>query len=254
MGIVNVTPDSFSGDGLGSDVEAAVAQGKRFVAEGADILDIGGESSRPGAEPVNSAVELERVIPVLERLADEVEVPLSIDTYKSEVAVEALAAGANMINDVWGLKHDQDIAKVAADAGAPLILMHNQVGTEYSDLIGQVVGSLTKSIKDAMDAGVAWENLIVDPGIGFGKTKDHNLEVMRRLRDFKCLGRPILLGTSRKSMIGLTMNLPVDDRLEGTAATVSLGIASGADVVRVHDVKVMGRVARMSDSIVRPQY
>jgi len=254
MGIINVTPDSFSGDGLGSDVDAAIGQGKRFVEEGADILDIGGESTRPGSTPVTVGEELSRVIPVIERLAAEVSVPLSIDTYKGEVAERALAAGAHMINDVWGLKHDPSIAGIAARHQVPLILMHNQVGTKYATLIAEMVDSLNQSIQLALQAGVPWESIIVDPGIGFGKNREQNLEVMRRLRDFTALGRPILLGTSRKSMIGLTLNLPVEDRLEGTAATVALGIASGADIVRVHDVKAMTRVARMTDAIVRGSY
>lgn len=251
MGIINVTPDSFSGDGLAGNVEAALAQAKRFIAEGADILDVGGESTRPGSTSVSVEEELRRVIPVIEQIAAAVSVPISVDTYKVEVARCAIAAGADVINDVWGLKHDPELAALAAKEGVPIILMHNQVGTEYSDLVPEVVASLRTSVKAAIRAGVPEENIIIDPGIGFGKTKDHNLEIMKRLREFKSLGRPILLGASRKSTIGYVLDLPADQRVEGTAATVAIGIANGADIVRVHDVKEMVRVARMSDAIVR---
>ncbi len=254
MGIINVTPDSFSGDGLGNDLEAAVAQGVRFVEEGADILDVGGESTRPGSAPVSVEEELRRVIPVVERLAREVSVPISIDTYKGDVARRALQSGAQMLNDVWGLKHDPSVAHLAAETGVPLILMHNQQGTVYQNLMADILESLGQSIQLAQRARVKWENIIVDPGIGFGKNLQQNLEVMRHLRDFTTLGRPLLLGTSRKSMIGLTLNLPAEERLEGTAATIALGIASGVDIVRVHDVKAMTRVARMTDAIVRGHY
>ncbi|MBI2918144.1 MAG: dihydropteroate synthase [Chloroflexi bacterium] len=251
MGIINVTPDSFSGDGLGSDVEAALAQARRFVADGVDMIDVGGESTRPGHTPVAEDDELRRVIPVVERLARDVPVSISIDTYKSGVARRAVQAGASLINDVWGLKRDAGIARVAAEAHVPLVLMHNQEGTAYTDLVPEVVVSLRHSLEQAQAAGVPWEHLIVDPGIGFGKTVEHNLEVMRRLGELSSLGRPILLGTSRKSMIGLVLGLPVDQRVEGTAATVALGIAQGVDIVRVHDVREIVRVCRMSDAIVR---
>jgi len=251
MGIINVTPDSFSGDGLVGDVEAALARGHRFVAEGVDIIDVGGESTRPGHTPVPEEEELRRAIPVVERLAAELPVPISIDTYKSGVARRAIQAGASLINDVWGLKRDPAIAQVAAEAGVPLILMHNQPQATYSDLVPEVLASLRRSLEQAQAAGVPWEHLIVDPGIGFGKTLEHNLEIMRRLGEFHALGRPLLLGTSRKSMIGLVLDLPVEQRVEGTAATVALGIAQGVDMVRVHDVREMVRVCRMSDAIVR---
>jgi len=251
MGIVNLTPDSFSGDGVGGDTEGAVAQAHRQAAEGADIIDIGGESTRPGSTPVSLDEELGRVMPVAERLGRELKVPFSIDTYKAEVAQRALAAGASMINDIWGLKADPELARVAAEAGVPLILMHNQQGTAYSDLVPEVLASLQRSMELALSAGVRPENIIIDPGIGFGKTAQHNLEILRRLSEFKALGRPILLGTSRKSTIGRVLDLPVTERLEGTAATVALGIATGADMVRVHDVQAMLRVCRMSDAIVR---
>ena len=253
MGIVNITPDSFSGDGLGSDVKAAVAQAHRFVEEGADIIDIGGESTRPGPGRYGLSVEeeLKRVMPVVERLAGQLPVPISIDTYKHQVARRALAAGVNMINDVWGLKKSPQMADLAAKASVPLILMHNQLEASYTDLVPEVLASLRHSIELAMAAGVSQENIIIDPGIGFGKTLEHNLEIMRRLHEFRSLGQPLLIGTSRKSMIGLVLDLPVEDRLEGTAATVAIAIAQGADMVRVHDVRQMVRVARMSDAIIR---
>jgi len=251
MGIINMTPDSFSGDGLGVDLEAALARARRFEAEGADIIDVGGESTRPGHKPISPEEELRRVIPVIERLAGEVRVPISVDTYKAPVAERAVNAGARMINDVWGLKQNAKVAEVAAKAGLPLVLMHNQQGTAYQDLLPDIIASLQHSIDVALRAGVSRENIIVDPGIGFGKTAEHNLEVLRRLGELRVLGRPILLGTSRKSTIGLVLDLPPEERLEGTAATVAIGIANGADMVRVHDVGAMVRVARMSDAIVR---
>jgi dihydropteroate synthase len=247
MGIVNVDPDSFSGD----DAESAVAQGKRFAAEGADIIDVGGESTRPGFEPVSAEEELKRVLPVIERLTSELSVPVSIDTYKSEVARQAVAAGAYMINDVWELKRDPKLAQVAAEEGMPLVISQNQRGSPFQDFFPELMASLKKSIQIALDAGVDWNNIIVDPGVGFGKTVEQNVEIVRRLAELKALGRPVLLGTSRKSFIGHVLDLPVDQRLEGTAATVAIGIANGADIVRVHDVVQMVRVARMSDAIVR---
>ena len=251
MGIVNVTPDSFSGDGLGGDVKAALEQARRFADEGADIIDVGGESTRPGAQPVDLEEERRRVLPSIERIAAAVSVPVSVDTYKAQIAREAIAAGAAMINDVWGLKKDARLAEAASAAGVPLVLMHNQETREYAGLLADIVRSLGKSVEQAKAAGVRWENIIVDPGIGFGKTKEHNLEVMRRLRELRVLGRPILLGASRKSTIGLVLDLPPGQRLEGTAATVAIGIANGADIVRVHEVREMARVARMADAIVR---
>jgi len=251
MGVLNLTPDSFSGDGLGRNIEAAVVQARRVVEEGADILDIGGESTRPESSPVAADEELRRVIPVIERLAGELSVPLSIDTYRSEVARRAVTAGVMMINDVWGLRRNPELAQVAAEAGVPLVIVANQREKTYGEIVPEVIDSLREGMKLAQDAGVAWENIIIDPGIGFGKTLDGNLELMRRLGELRALGRPILLGTSRKSMIGLVLDLPPDQRLEGTAATVALGIANGADMVRVHDVMPMVRVSRMTDAIVR---
>ena len=254
MGICNLSPDSFSGDGLGSDIEAVVAQARRFVADGADIIDIGGESTRPNTEPKSVDDiddELRLVIPAIERLASELPVPLSIDTYKSAVASHAVKAGAVMINDIWGLKRDPKLAQVAAEMGVPIILMSNQRDAPCRDIMAEVTSDLERSIGLAMKAGIAEQNIIIDPGIGFGKSLEQNLEIVQRLAELKTLGRPILLGTSRKSMIGLVLDLPADQRLEGTAATVAIGIANGADMVRVHDVKQMVRVCRMSDAIIR---
>ena len=251
MGIINLSPDSFSGDGLGSDVAAVVEQGLRFQEEGADFLDLGAESTRPGAMPISPERELDLLLPAVTALAAQVRIPLSVDTYKASVARPAIAAGAAIINDVWGLKYDPEIAAVAAETGAPLILMHNQQGREYNNLLPDIFASLRQSVAQATAAGVARANIILDPGIGFGKTAEHNLEILRRLPEFRQLGLPLLLGTSRKSTIGLVLDLPVEQRLEGTAATIALSIAGGADIVRVHDVRAMVRVCRMSDAIVR---
>ena len=254
IGICNLSPDSFAGDGLGSNIEAAVAQAKRMVAEGADIIDVGGESTRPGTEPKSVDDvddELRLVIPVIERLASELTVPISIDSYKSAIASRAVKAGATMINDIWGLKRDPKIARVAAEAGVPIILMSNQRDAPCHDIMAEVTSDLERSISLAIKSGIAEPNIIIDPGIGFGKTLEQNLEIIHRLAELKSLGRPILLGTSRKSVIGLVLDLPADQRLEGTAATIAIGIANGADMVRVHDVKPTMRVCRMSDAIIR---
>ena len=262
MGIINLSPDSFSGDGI-ADLGAAAAQAYRFVSEGADILDIGGESTRPGSTPVSISEEIKRVVPVIERLASEVSIPLSVDTYKSEVAHRALEAGARMINDQWGLKRDQRLAELAAEWNVPIILMSNQrdkgsydAGIKrdtayYDDPVAEVTSSLGKSLELALKLGVARENIILDPGIGFGKTWRQELEIIRRLEELKQLGRPILIGPSRKSFINMVLDLPVGQRVEGTAAAVAIGIANGADMVRVHDVKQMVRVCRMSDAVIR---
>jgi len=262
MGIINLSPDSFSGDGI-TDLEAAVAQAHRFVSQGADILDIGGESTRPGSAPVSIDDEIKRVVPVIERLVSEVTTPLSIDTYKSEIACRALEAGATMINDQWGLKQDPRLAELAAEWSVPIILMSNQrdkggydAGVRrdtayYEDVMTEVISSLRKSLELALKLGVLRDNVILDPGIGFGKTWQQELEIIRRLEELKELGRPILIGPSRKSFIKMVLDLPVDERLEGTAAAIALSIANGADIVRVHDVQQMVRVCRMSDAIVR---
>ena len=256
MGVINVTPDSFSGDGLGSDVDSAINLAKSFQEWGADMVDVGGESTRPssiyaGAGPASADEELARVLPVIEALEAEIDIPVSIDTYKAAVAERAVAAGADMINDVWGFVRDPDLARVAAEAGVPVVLMHNQDHTEYDDLVPDVTSRLRWLVDRAVDAGVALESIILDPGMGFGKTAEHNLEILRRLAELRVLGRPLLVGMSRKSTIGYVLDLPVEDRVEGTAATVALSIANGADIVRVHDVKEMARVAKMSDAIVR---
>jgi len=251
MGIINVTPDSFSGDGLAGDLDAIVRRALGFQEAGADLIDVGAESTRPGHQPLGADEELERLAPVLDTLVQVIKIPISVDSYKSPVARWALKAGAAMINDVWGLKADPDIALAAAEAGAPLVLMHNQKTATYDDLLPDIFRSLSQSKRTALDAGVPEENIILDPGIGFGKTAEHNLEIFRRLGEFKSLGSPLLVGASRKSTIGRVLDLPPDQRVEGTAATVALAIAAGADIVRVHDVTEMIRVCRMSDAIVR---
>ena len=256
MGVVNVSPDSFSGDGVGDDVRAAVDQARRFEEEGADIIDVGGESTRavaghPRYTPVSEEEELRRVIPVLERLVTQVTVPVSIDTDKSGVARRALEGGAGMLNDIWGLKRDPSLAEVATAYRVPIILVHNQQGTHYKDVVSDVVASLKNSVGKALNAGVSEEMIILDPGIGFAKTPQDNLQILRGLGEIKELGYPLLIGTSRKSFIGQVLNLPVDERLEGTAATVALSIANGADIIRVHDVRAIVRVARMADAVVR---
>jgi dihydropteroate synthase len=277
MGILNITPDSFSGDGLlapaqageaGEDLGAALEQAGRFLAAGAEILDIGGESTRPGAKTVTADEECERVLPVIRALRKEFpDVLISIDTYKATVAAEALQAGANLVNDVWGLRADPGLAAVAAKYGAPVILMHNRskpanaqaqeqlggryVGMEYKNLLEDVKNELLESVALARAAGIPAGRIILDPGIGFGKTVEQNLELLNRLDEIRALGFPILLGPSRKSFIGYTLNLPPDQRVEGTAAAIAVGIVRGADIVRVHDVEMMARVAKMTDAIVR---
>lgn len=256
MGILNVTPDSFSNDGVGRDVDAAVRQAVRFQQDGADIIDIGGESTRPPSiygksNPVSADEEISRVLPVIETLAKETDLPLSIDTYKAAVAKAAVEAGASMINDIWAFQRDPDMSAVALDAGAAVVLMHNQNGTEYDDVVPDVISTLRRRVDTAVDAGVDGNRIVIDPGMGFGKTAKHNLEILRRLDEIAALGLPLLVGMSRKSTIGYVLDLPVDQRMEGTAAAVALSIAGGADIVRVHDVKEMARVARMTDAVMR---
>ncbi|HUT33944.1 MAG TPA: dihydropteroate synthase [Planctomycetota bacterium] len=260
MGIVNVTPDSFSDGGQFYDPGKAIEHGRRLAAEGADILDIGGESTRPGAGPVDAETECARVLPVIEALAGDIGIPISIDTSKAAVARRALAAGATVLNDVTALRGDAAMAAVAAEAGVPVVLMHMQ-GTprsmqeapHYDDLMSEVVAYLRGSMAIAVDAGVREDQLVVDPGLGFGKALAHNLEIVRRLGELRSLGRPILLGPSRKSMIGKVLGgtgiLPVGERMPGTAAVVGLGIARGAHMVRVHDLAAMRQVARMTDAM-----
>jgi dihydropteroate synthase len=252
MGIVNVTPDSFSGDGLGDNEDAAVRQAVHMCEDGADIIDVGGESTRPGFAEVAADEEMQRVIPVIERLARELDVPISIDTYKSEVAQAAIEVGATLVNDIHGFLRDPAIARVAAEDGVPAIAMYNHRGREFHDTIGNIVAGLLESLRLAREQGLTEEQIIVDPGFNFGWKDEQALEMIRRLGELRVLGRPILIGTSRKSTIGKVLGgLPVEDRLEGTAATVAVAIANGADITRVHDVKQMARVARMADAIVR---
>ncbi len=253
MGILNVTPDSFSDGGQFDLLDKAIEHAYQIAEEGADIIDIGGESTRPGHHQVPVAEELKRVLPIIKALKKEqsFKLPLSIDTYKASVAEAALDAGAEMLNDVWGLKGDPALAAVAARYRVPVCLMHNRNNTDYEDLISEIIAELEESVALALEAGINEEGIIIDPGIGFGKNLTQNLEVMLHLRDFGNLGYPLLLGTSRKSMIGKTLDLPVKERLEGTAATVAYGISAGADIVRVHDVKEMKRVIDMTDAMIR---
>jgi dihydropteroate synthase len=255
MGIVNMSPDSFSGDGIGPDVGRAAEQALRMVEEGAEIIDVGGESTRPGTTPHpidNAEPELKLVIPIIKRLVREVKVPISVDTYRSKVAAKALEAGATILNDIWGLKKDPILAKLAAGAKAPIILMANQrEDPSKTGIVAKVISYLQEGIETALNAGVLPENIIVDPGCGFGKTLEQNLELVNRLAELKALGKPILLGTSRKSMIGLVLDLPAEQRLEGNLAITAIGIANGADIVRVHDVKQTALVCKMSDAIIR---
>ncbi|GHO84283.1 dihydropteroate synthase [Dictyobacter formicarum] len=257
MGIINATPDSFSGDGLRTSddwIERATAQAEHFVAEGALFIDVGGESTRPNAATVTIEQEIERVVPVIQALRAHLpaQVIISIDTYKAEVASRALEAGANLINDIWGLKHDPSMAEVARSYGVPVVLMANMRGYQKHEIVSDVTRFLSAAIDRALAAGIPWEHIIIDPGIGFGTTALENLTLLRRLGELRLLGRPLLLGTSRKSTIGKVLgDLPPEERLEGTAATVALGIAQGADIVRVHDVREMMRVVKMSDAIVR---
>lgn len=266
MGVVNCTPDSFAGDGLGDDVEAAVALARRLAEEGADIIDVGGESTRPGADPAQAGFqavpaeeELRRVLPVIRRLARELRIPISIDSQKATVARAAVEAGAHLVNDVWGFQGDPAMARAVAELAVPAVAMHNQRGRllrqargeAHHDVIGDILAGLSESIRIAEAAGIRRERLIVDPGFGFGWTPEQNLEMLRRLGELRTLGQPILIGTSRKGTIGRVLGLPVEERLEGTAATVALAIAAGADIVRVHDVRAMERVTRVADAVVR---
>ncbi len=259
MGVLNVTPDSFSDGGRFFDPAAAVDHGCELVRQGADLLDIGGESTRPGAEPLPEDEELRRIIPVIERLAQQVGAPLSVDTYKARVAERALRAGASIVNDISGLRFSPDMARIVADNGAAVIVMHikgtprdMQHNPVYEEVVGEILDSLEESANIALRAGVPAGRILVDPGIGFGKTADHNLAVLDRLDEFRALGFPLVLGTSRKRFIGAVLGGDEPrDRVEGTAATVSIGIERGAQIVRVHDVEPMVKVARMTDAIVR---
>ena len=271
MGILNLTPDSFSGDGLlrreAALETAALDQARGFLAAGADILDVGGESTRPGSQPVSAAEEIARVVPAIAALRRVTEAVISVDTYKAEVAEAALNAGADLINDVWGLRADPGLARVAAAHKAPVILMHNRsnpasvevrdrlggayAGAEYADLLPDVCRELMDCVQRARAARIPDGRIILDPGIGFGKTVSQNLELIDRLDEIRALGFPVLLGPSRKSFIGFTLDLPPDQRVDGTAAAVAVGIVRGADIIRVHDLPAMARVARMTDALVR---
>jgi dihydropteroate synthase len=255
MGVLNVTPDSFSGDGLlaaQDPVAAALAQARRMVEDGADLLDVGGASSRPGHAPMSVDVEAGRVVPVIRAIAAALpSTPISIDTTSPGVAEAALDAGAHLLNDVWGVADDTSMLRVAAGRGVPIVLMHNRGEARYRNLLPEVIADLQRALDRALDAGVPWEHLLVDPGFGFGKTPDHNLALMAGLGSLRVLGRPILLGTSRKSTLGKILDLPPNERVEATAATTVLGIAAGVDLVRVHDVRENARAARVADAIVR---
>lgn len=260
MGILNATPDSFSGDGLlepgpGDPVTRAVQLARAMVDEGADLLDVGGESSRPGHDPVAAEEEARRVLPIVRALREALpDVPLSVDTTKPAVAEAALAAGAHVVNDVWGVAADDGLARVAAGHGAAVVLMHNRGEARYVNLMAEILADLQAAIERALGAGVAWDRIVVDPGFGFGKTADHNLALLHDLGALRLLGRPVLIGTSRKSTLGKVLDLPVDERLEATLATTALGIAAGVDVVRVHDVRANVRAARTADAIIRRRW
>ncbi|MGJ7923192.1 dihydropteroate synthase [Neobacillus sp. LXY-4] len=251
MGILNVTPDSFSDGGSFTNIDVAVQHALEMIQNGADIIDIGGESTRPGYQPISVEEELQRVIPIIKALRNNVnvQVPISIDTYKAEVARQAILAGANIINDIWGAKADPDMAKVAAELQVPIILMHNRNNRDYQDFMRDVLNDLFESIALVKQAGVKDDMIILDPGIGFARDLNENLETMRNLDKIVSLGYPVLLGTSRKSMIGNVLNLPATERLEGTGATVCYGIQKGCQMVRVHDVKEMARMAKMMDAL-----
>jgi len=251
MGILNVTPDSFSDGGRFNNIEKALNHAKEMINEGADIIDIGGESTRPSHTPVDKNEEIKRVIPVIEALSKQIDIPISIDTYKGEVAKLAVKAGASLINDVWGFKRDSYISKVAAKYNLPCCLMHNRTNTNYNNFIDDVITDLKESIDIALKAGVKTENIILDPGIGFAKSYEQNLILMNNLEKLKELNYPLLLGTSRKSMIGNALNLPPEERIEGTVATSVIGIMKGCDFVRVHDVLENKRACIMTDAIVR---
>ncbi|HXG35618.1 MAG TPA: dihydropteroate synthase [Dehalococcoidia bacterium] len=251
MGVVNVTPDSFSGDGLAYDVAAAVKQAIQMRHDGADIIDIGGESTRPGFETVPVEEEIRRTLPVIQALRKELDIPLSIDTYKPEVARAALEAGAALLNDIHGFQADPAMAALAIEYQVPAVLMHNQRGRPFRDVVSNILEGWEESLRIAGQMGVPQERIILDPGFNFGWKTEQTLEMLRRLRELRAPGRPLLIGTSRKSTIGMVLGLPVEERLEGTAATVAIAIANGVDMVRVHDVREMTRVARMSDAIVR---
>lgn len=251
MGILNVTPDSFSDGGKFNSLEKAALRVKEMINQGADIIDIGGESTRPGYVKISDEEEIERVVPIIKTLKNETDIPISVDSYKSKVIEAALAAGADLINDIWGLKKDPNTAKIAAKYNVTCLIMHNRENTSYNNLIADVVTDLKESVNIALAAGVKHESIIIDPGIGFAKTYEQNLEVMNQLEALTTLGYPVLLATSKKRMIGTALNLPTDERVEGTVATTVIGIMKKCDFVRVHNVKENKRAALMADAIFR---
>ena len=251
MGIINMTPDSFAGDGFTTDISSALDKAIEFEAMGAAIIDIGAESTRPGHSAVSVDEELGRLLPAIDAILPRVNLPISIDTYKPQVAKRALEAGASMVNDVWGVREDTEMLELAASTQIPIVIMHNQLKPSYVDPVKDVIASLKATTNMALQCGIEGKNIIIDPGFGFGKTADHNIEIMRRLFEFKNLPYPLLIGTSRKSTLGLISDVPVNERLEGTIATVALSVANGADIVRVHDVREALRASQVADAIVR---
>jgi len=249
MGILNVTPDSFSDGGSFCDVELALEHARDMIEKGAHILDIGGESTRPGHTQISEEEEIARIVPIIKAIKATYDIPVSVDTYKSRVAEAAILAGADLINDIWGLKYDGTMAEVIARYEVPCCLMHNRRDTEYQNFMDDVLADLKESVNQAKQAGIAEENIILDPGVGFAKTYEQNLEVIARMGELKSLGYPVLLGTSRKSVIGLTLDLPVAERLEGTLATTVLAVACGCAFVRVHDVKENVRAVQMTEAV-----
>ena len=253
MGILNVTPDSFSDGGRYDSVNEALKRARQMILEGVDLIDIGGESTRPGYEPISDEEEIERIVPVIEAIKRHMDIPVSVDTYKSAVAKAAIEAGADMVNDIWGLKDDPEMAKVIAETGVACCLMHNRKTTDYKDFMTDCLEDLKESIAIAKAAGIEDDKIIIDPGVGFAKTYEQNLQVLKHLNQFKTLGYPVLLGASRKSVIGLTLDLPTDERLEGTLATTVMAVMAGASFVRVHDIEANSRAIAMTEAIMNIQ-
>lgn len=251
MGILNVTPDSFSDGGKFNNLDASLRQVEKMILDGADIIDLGGESTRPGHTQISDAEEIERVVPMIEAIRQRFDIPISIDTYKGSVGAAALAAGADMVNDIWGFKYDPTLADITAQYQVPCVLMHNRTNQNYHNLMTDINGDLQESINIAVSAGISKDAIILDPGIGFAKDYAQNMETMHHLEDLQTLGYPVLLGTSRKGFIGLTLDLPVTERVEGTVATTVIGIMKGASIIRVHDVLENKRAAQMTASILK---
>lgn len=251
VGILNMTPDSFSDGGAYNQKDRALKRVADMIESGADIIDVGGESTRPDYQMISDEEEMERVIPAIRLIKQNFEVPVSIDTYKSKVARAGIEAGADMINDIWGLKYDKDMAKVIAESGLPCCLMHNREKAEYTDFMKEVMDDLKETLRLAHEAGIADDKIILDPGVGFGKDYDNNLEVINRLSELKMLGYPVLLGASRKSVVGMTLDLPSNQRVEGTIVTTVLAVVKGCAFVRVHDIIENGRAIKMAEAIIR---